>query len=213
MNWFLPLLLSALAGYVCGATPFGYLAGKLKGIDIREHGSGNIGATNVIRVCGKGIGLPVFALDVLKGWLPAWCAQHWFAAHGAEVEWITSAMIVAGAAAVMGHNFTFWLSGKGGKGIATSAGALLALAPWAVLVALVAWFIAVKLTRYVSLASLIAALCVPGTMAFMMMRTGRWNFIELGFGVVLCALAFVRHKANIQRLLAGTENRVGQKKS
>ena len=86
MNWLLPLLVAALGGYVCGATPFGYLAGKWKGIDIRQHGSGNIGATNVIRVCGKGIGIPVFLLDVLKGWLPAWLAQGWFAARPSGTE-------------------------------------------------------------------------------------------------------------------------------
>ncbi len=212
MIWLIPLLLAALAGYVCGATPFGYLAGKLKGIDIREHGSGNIGATNVVRVCGKGIGIPVFVLDMLKGWLPAWLAQQWFGSHGASVEWITTAGIVASAAAVMGHNYTFWLRGQGGKGIATSAGGILALAPWALLVGLVVWFVVMKVTRYVSVASMVAALCIPITMAIMMARAGQWNFILLGFGVVLCVLAIARHKVNIQRLRAGTENRVGQKK-
>jgi glycerol-3-phosphate acyltransferase PlsY len=212
MSWTLPFLLSALAGYVSGATPFGYFGGKLKGIDIREHGSKNIGATNVVRVCGKGIGIPVFILDVLKGWLPAWLVLGWFAGHGASTELSTIAAIVAGIAAVLGHNYTFWLKGRGGKGIATSTGALLAVAPVAVSVGLVVWYATLKLTKYVSVASMVAALAIPITMTVMMLRSGAWNFILLGFGVVLCVLAIVRHKANIERLMAGTENRVGQKK-
>ncbi|MBL9145593.1 MAG: glycerol-3-phosphate 1-O-acyltransferase PlsY [Verrucomicrobiaceae bacterium] len=212
MSWTLPFLLSALAGYVSGATPFGYFAGRLKGIDIREHGSKNIGATNVVRVCGKGIGIPVFILDVLKGWLPAWLVLTWFASHGAGVELSTIASIVTGIAAVLGHNYTFWLKGRGGKGIATSTGALLAVAPVAVGVGLVVWYLTLKLTQYVSVASMVAALAIPITMSVMMLRDGSWNFILLGFGVVLCMLAIVRHKTNIERLMAGTENRVGQKK-
>lgn len=212
MSWTLPFLLSALAGYVSGATPFGYFAGRLKGIDIREHGSKNIGATNVVRVCGKGIGIPVFILDVLKGWLPAWLVLKWFASHDASVELSTIASIVTGIAAVLGHNYTFWLKGRGGKGIATSTGALLAVAPVAVGVGLVVWYLTLKLTQYVSVASMVAALAIPITMSVMMLRDGSWNFILLAFGVVLCVLAIVRHKTNIERLMAGTENRVGQKK-
>jgi glycerol-3-phosphate acyltransferase PlsY len=210
MNWLLPSTLLTLAGYVCGATPFGYIAGKLlRGIDIREHGSRNIGATNVIRVCGKPIGIPVFILDVLKGWLPAWYAHHWAAQHGADETMITLLSILAGVAAVLGHNFTFWLKGQGGKGIATSTGALLGTAPAAVGIAIVVWLILVKATRYVSVASMGAGLAVPVAMAIMMARVGQWNGLSLGFGIVLAGLAILRHKANIQRLLAGTENRVG----
>jgi glycerol-3-phosphate acyltransferase PlsY len=212
MSWMLPFLLSALAGYVSGATPFGYFAGKLKGIDIREHGSKNIGATNVVRVCGKGIGIPVFILDVLKGWLPAWLVLRWFTSQGASIEMSTIASIVTGISAVLGHNYTFWLKGRGGKGIATSTGALLAVAPVAVGIGLVVWYVTLKLTQYVSVASMVAALAIPITMTVVMLRHGTWNFILLGFGVVLCVLAIVRHKANIERLMAGTENRVGQKK-
>lgn len=213
MNWLLPSSLLTLAGYVCGATPFGYIAAKLlRGIDIREHGSRNIGATNVIRVCGKAIGIPVFILDVFKGWLPAWYAQQWLGQHGADATTITLTSILAGVAAVMGHNFTFWLKGQGGKGIATSSGALLGTAPAAVGVALLAWLILLKATRYVSVASMGAGVAVPVAMAVMMARSGHWNGLLLGFGIVLAVLAIVRHKANIQRLIAGTENRVGAKK-
>ena len=208
----LPFSLLTLAGYFCGATPFGYLAGLLKGIDIRQHGSGNIGATNVIRTLGKGIGIPVFVLDVIKGWFPAWLAQHWMSDQGASLAWITSAGIAAGVAAVLGHNFTFWLKGKGGKGIATSAGALLGTAPVAAGIGLLTFAICLKICRYVSLSSLIAGAVIPIAMAVMMARSGQWNFILLGFGVALCVLAIVRHKANIQRLIEGTEPKVGQKK-
>ncbi len=212
MTWLLPSTLLTLAGYVCGATPFGYIAAKtLRGIDIREHGSRNIGATNVIRVCGKAIGVPVFILDVFKGWLPAWYAQHWLGEQGAGATTITLVGILAGVAAVLGHNFTFWLKGQGGKGIATSSGALLGTAPAAVAVALVVWLVLLKTTRYVSVASMGAGVAVPVAMAVLMARSGEWNGLLLGFGVVLATLAIVRHKANIQRLLAGTENRVGAK--
>ena len=212
MEWLLPFVLCCLAGYVCGATPFGYFAGRLRGVDIREHGSGNLGATNVIRVLGKGIGIPVFILDVIKGWLPAWLAGGWFAAHGASAELTTGAAIASGVAAVLGHNYTFWLAGKGGKGIATSCGALLGTAPLALGVGVLVWIITVKLTRYVSVASIAAAFAIPSAMAVIMARSGQWNAILLGFGIALGALAIWRHKANIQRLMAGTENKVGAKK-
>ncbi len=213
MEWLLPFVLWCLAGYVCGATPFGYFAGKLRGIDIREHGSGNIGATNVIRVMGKGIGIPVFILDVIKGWLPAWMAGRWFAGHGAGASLVTGVTIATGVAAVLGHNYTFWLKGKGGKGIATSCGVLLATAPVELGVAVVVWIVTAKLTKYVSVASIAAALTIPTMMIVLMAGSGRWDAIRLGFGVALCALAIWRHKANIQRLMAGTENKMGAKKA
>lgn len=213
MEWLLPFVLECLAGYVCGATPFGYFAGKLRGIDIRQHGSGNIGATNVIRVMGKGIGIPVFILDVIKGWLPAWLAARWFAGHGAGASLITGATIATGVAAVLGHNYTFWLKGKGGKGIATSCGVLLAAAPAELGVAVVVWIVTAKLTKYVSVASIAAALTIPTMMVVFMARSGQWDAIRLGFGVVLCALAVWRHKGNIQRLMTGTENKMGAKKA
>ena len=212
MEWLPPFVLCCLAGFVCGATPFGYFAGRLKGIDIREHGSGNIGATNVIRVLGKGIGIPVFILDVIKGWLPAWLAGLWFAAHGAGAELTTGAEIAAGVAAVLGHNYTFWLRGKGGKGVATSCGALLGTAPEALAVGVLGWIITVKTTRYVSVASIVAGLAIPAAMAVRMAITGLWNPILLGFGMALGLLAIWRHKTNIQRLMAGTENKTGAKK-
>ncbi|MBL9116524.1 MAG: glycerol-3-phosphate 1-O-acyltransferase PlsY [Verrucomicrobiaceae bacterium] len=207
----LALILGAAGGYVVGATPFGYLAGKLKGIDIREHGSKNIGATNVWRVMGRGFGLPVFLLDALKGWLPTWLALVWWTGQQASIELTTLGAMLTGFASVLGHNYTFWLSGRGGKGVATSAGVLLALAPLVIGIALVTWATLFFVTRYSSVASMGAAVAVPITMAVQMASSGAWNVILLGFGIVLCVLTIYRHKANIGRLMAGTELKVGRK--
>lgn len=206
------ILVSAVGGYLSGALPFGYWAGKLKGIDIRQHGSGNIGATNVFRVLGKGMGIPVFILDALKGWLPAWLAGLWLQQQGAALELVSAAAVVAGLAAVLGHMFTFWLGFKGGKGVATTAGVLLGIAPLAMLGGLAVWLLFFFTTRYVSLASMMAGVGVVATMAITMARSGRWDLVMLGFGVLIMLLVIVRHRSNITRLLAGTESKAGQKK-
>ena len=207
------IALCSLIGFLCGSVPFGYWAGKLRGIDIRQHGSGNIGATNVLRVCGKGIGIPVFILDMIKGLLPT-LAPHWLMT-GPEVhdEWISVAAVASGLAAILGHMFTPWLGFKGGKGVATAAGVLLGIAPVAMLVALTAWLLVFFTTKYVSLASIAAAVAVPSTMAALMWRGQRLDWVLLGFGILLAALVIVRHRGNIQRLLAGTENKAGMKKA
>lgn len=206
------ILVSAVGGYLSGSLPFGYWAGKLKGIDIRQHGSGNIGATNVFRVLGKGMGIPVFFLDALKGWLPAWLAGLWLQQQGAALELVSAAAVVAGLAAVLGHMFTFWLGFKGGKGVATTAGVLLGIAPLAMLGGLAVWLLFFFTTRYVSLASMMAGVGVVATMAITMARSGRWDLVMLGFGVLIMLLVIVRHRSNITRLLAGTESKAGQKK-
>lgn len=205
------ILLVAFA-YFCGALPFGYLAGKMRGIDIRQHGSGNIGATNVLRVLGKGIGIPVFALDMLKGLLPTLLAAYVMRRLGAGENVAALVSVFAAAASVLGHNYTFWLSFKGGKGIATSTGALLGLAPLALLIVLLVWIVVFYSTRYVALASIVAAMVLPIAMAGLMTWQGTWNHVLLGFGIVMGVLAVVRHRANIQRLLSGTENRFERKK-
>jgi glycerol-3-phosphate acyltransferase PlsY len=207
------ILLSALGGYVSGATPFGYLAGKLtRGIDIRQHGSGNIGATNAIRVLGKGIGIPVFILDFLKGWLPVWLAKEWLATMPGAESLVSTGAVVTGLAAVLGHMFTFWLSFKGGKGVATTGGVLLGIAPIAMLGGLAAFLAVFFTTRYVSLASMVAGVGVVVTMLIQMSRTGLWDSVLLGFGVLVMLLVIIRHKANIGRILAGTEPKAGKKK-
>ena len=194
-----PNVFSTLAAaYVVGATPFGYLAGKWKGMDIRDHGSGNIGATNVIRVLGKGIGIPVFLLDLLKGLLPVLAVRgmHW--GQGCE--------IAAALGAVLGHNFTFWLGYKGGKGVATSAGALFGLMWLPTLAVVVVWLVTFFTTRYVALASVAAAVVLPVATAW------QQGFGALfGFSLALSLLAIWRHRSNLQRLRAGTENRFVRK--
>ncbi|MBK8090424.1 MAG: glycerol-3-phosphate 1-O-acyltransferase PlsY [Verrucomicrobiaceae bacterium] len=207
------LVASAVCGYLCGSLPFGYWAGKLRGIDIRQHGSGNIGATNVIRVLGKPIGIPVFLLDMLKGWLPVTLARSWMSGVDASPQMLSTAAVIAGFCAVLGHMFTFWLQFKGGKGIATTAGVLLGISAAGFIGGWIAWLVVFFATKYVSLASIAAALAVPSSMALMMWREQRWDGVLLGFGIVVMILAIVKHRANIQRLLAGTENRAGAKKA
>ncbi len=212
MNPAVAILISAVVGYLSGAMPFGYWAGKLKGMDIRQHGSGNIGATNVIRVLGKGIGIPVFILDALKGWLPVWLAASFLAKQGAATEIVSAGAVVAGLSAVLGHMFTFWLGFKGGKGVATTAGVLLGIAPLAMLGGLLVWLLFFFTTRYVSLASMMAGVGVVATMVAVMVSEGRWDAVMLGFGVLIMVLVIVRHRANIGRILAGTEPKAGRKK-
>ncbi|MBL9178726.1 MAG: glycerol-3-phosphate 1-O-acyltransferase PlsY [Verrucomicrobiaceae bacterium] len=205
-------LASIACGYLCGSVPFGYLAGKLKGLDIRQHGSGNIGATNAIRVLGKGVGIPVFILDMVKGWLPVWLASVWITQAGASVEVVSLGKVLAGFAAVLGHMFTFWLGFKGGKGIATTGGVLFGISKAGMLGGWIGFLTFLFAFRYVSLGSLAAAVGVPAAMAIQMWREGKWDFVLLGFGLVVMVLAFVRHRSNIQRLIAGTESKAFVKK-
>lgn len=196
----IPEIVVLVASYVFGATPFGYLAGRLRGMDIRKHGSGNIGATNAFRVLGKPIGIAVFMLDFLKGLLPVLMASQVFPDA-------PMAPVLAGIGAILGHNFTFWLGFRGGKGIATSAGVLLALLPVAMLVGLGVWFILFFTTRYVAVASIAAAIAIPIVTA-----VRAWeNRPLLIFSIAIAILAIVRHRSNIQRLMAGTENRFTRK--
>lgn len=193
----------ALVAYVIGATPFGFLAGKIKGIDIREHGSGNIGATNVLRVLGKPVGITVLALDVLKGLVPVIIAKL---VSDSSIVHIATAM-----AAILAHNYTFWLGFKGGKGIATTSGAILPLMPWALIAAVIGWILVLKISRYVSLASIAAALIIPLTLAVENLITGTWEWNIFAFGMFVCLLAIWKHRSNIRRLASGEENRFVKK--
>lgn len=201
-------LATALGAYLLGSIPFGFLAAKAKGIDIRSAGSGNIGATNALRVLGKPAGVFVLVMDALKGFGAVWLCAEILASQHVAGSTIQTARIIAGIGAVLGHNYTCWLKFKGGKGIATTAGVYLALAPWAVLVGLIVFLLAVVITRYVSVGSIAAAIALPVTIWVMSP-----NNLLLGIvSTLLGALAIYKHKGNIQRLLAGTENRLGQKK-
>jgi len=193
----------ALVSYLFGSVPTGFLWGKARGIDIRTVGSGNIGATNVMRTLGKGPGITVLLIDAAKGFLPVFFAPR--LVHQLDPGLL---QIVCCVCVIAGHNWTCWLRFKGGKGIATSAGALLAFLPWALLGALGVWVIVFAVSRYVSLASICAAVAMPvGTELIYKDPALFW------FTAVLGAVAIYKHKANIRRLLAGTENRIGRKKT
>ena len=196
----MPLYLIALGAFVLGSIPTGYLVARAKGVDIRQHGSGNIGATNVFRTLGKPLGVLVFFADALKGFGAVWLASRF----GDASAWTG---IVAAVAAIAGHNYTPWLGFKGGKGIATSAGVLLALMPWAVLAIAVVWVVVFKVSRYVSLASISAAAALPVAVGALWYAGCGGNGPLLGFAVVISALAIWRHRSNIERLRAGTESR------
>lgn len=192
-----------LAAYVAGATPFGFLAGKMRGVDLRQHGSGNIGATNALRILGKPVGISVLVLDVLKGLLPVLLAT--------ETSELSAIHVATALAAILGHNYTFWLGFKGGKGIATTAGAILPIMPWALLVAIATWVIALLATRYVSVASIAAAVVIPATLVAQSFLTSAWNPVVMGFALFASALAVWKHRSNIARLRRGEENRFGRK--
>ena len=204
-------ILTVLIAYLLGSVPTGFLVAKTRGVDIRSLGSGNIGATNVFRVLGKSAGAFVFLADAAKGYLAVlviakvFCALFDPAAGPTARDWFD---ICGGAAAILGHNFSCWLRFKGGKGIATSAGVLVALVTVPLLIILGVWIIVFALTRYVSLASVSAAFALP----FAAWAVGKDSTLIL-VTAALAALAIYRHKANLRRLINGTENRITLKKS
>lgn len=198
-----------VVSYFLGSLPAGYLAGKARGIDVRSSGSGNIGATNAFRVLGKKAGAMVLIIDIAKGfiavrWVPL-LALVLFPGVKPQQDCLA---LAAGAAAVLGHNYTCWLRFKGGKGIATSAGVIVAWATWPCLVALGLWALVFLITRFVSLASIAAAVALPFAAWIFHKSTTTILVIAL-----LSVLAIYKHKANIQRLIAGTESRVGARKN
>ena len=191
-----------IIAYLFGAVPFGLLVARSRGINIREQGSGNIGATNVFRCVGKGWGIFTLVLDALKGFIPAF----FFAKlAGLESEW----GVLFGLAAIIGHTFPVYLKFKGGKGVATSAGMLLGVAPAAVGVGLVFWIICMALSRYVSLSSIVAAIAVA---VAVWLDPGQDSLIVKIALTILALLVIWLHRANVGRLLNGTENRFGKKK-
>ncbi len=195
-----PVFLVLLA-YVLGATPTSFWVGKaFFGVDLREKGSGNLGATNVYRILGWKAALPVALFDVFKGWLPVWLFPQ---IHGA-VPW--SWTLAYAGAAIVGHVFSFWVRFKGGKGMAASTGAFLALSPWAVVVGLGVWLSVVFTTRIVSLGSMLAALALPLATYFLPHQGGN---LLVGFTTALAAFVIWAHRSNVRRLLRGEENRFG----
>lgn len=205
-------IIAFAGGYLIGSIPFGVLAGWCRGIDIRQVGSGNIGATNVGRHLGRPWGFAVFALDFLKGFGPAYgapfAAAAWSGGTAGGEEWIR---IGAAVGSVFGHVFPVYLGFKGGKGVATGAGACLALAPLATLVGVGVWGVLLALTRYMSLASIAGAIALP--IAHPLRPGAQWpgdGPVE-GMLVLLALLVVVRHGGNLARLFRGTEPKVGSK--
>lgn len=199
-------LILAVAAYLVGSIPTGFLVAKAKGIDIRAAGSGNIGATNAFRVLGKGPGSFVLLFDAFKGWSAVMLLVPLIAGWNL-CEDCESVRLLAGLAAVIGHNYTCWLKFKGGKGIATSAGVLLAWMPPVLLTILAVWIVTFYASKYVSLASIAAATALP-------ISALAWGYSWTLFGVSMClaVLAIYKHRPNIQRLMAGTESRFSSKK-
>lgn len=194
----IPILLS----YLVGAIPFGYIIGRLwKGIDIREYGSGNIGFTNVLRAIGTVPGFIVMLLDIGKG-----VAAVVGIARLGEAN-LTILPVLCGIASIIGHNWTIYLNFKGGKGIDTTIGVFIALEPIATVISLIVWVIAVAITRYVSLGSLLFVICLPlATLAIKQDITA-----VLVAAILAMLFAIYKHRSNIVRLLNGTERKIGQK--
>ena len=195
------ILLWTLGAYLLGSIPTSYLVGRLRGIDLREHGSGNLGGTNAYRVMGPAAGVPVVLVDVSKGFIPTYFFPGWDGVASADLA------LLYGVAAIAGHVWSVFVGFRGGKGVATGAGVLVALAPTSALVSLLVWIGVVSITRYVSVASLAAASLVPLT---------AWLTDESASTVLFCAAvaAFVwwTHRDNLRRLARGQENRFGRRK-
>ncbi len=225
--WLCPLL-----AFLLGSIPFGLIIAKAKGINIRDHGSGNIGATNVLRVIGKKYGITCLFLDALKGLIPTVIAISLIrfegihnpmtltglAPYAQDFPMLTAQIfqVITGLCAILGHNYSPWVGFKGGKGIATSAGVLIALMPAAIVILAVVWAVAFLVSRYVSLASIIAAAALPlvtlwGSWFHGKIQNGTWNKPLFIFSLIIAVLAIWKHRTNIQRLLAGTEHRFTRK--
>jgi glycerol-3-phosphate acyltransferase PlsY len=198
------LVALCIAAYLVGSIPTAYLMGRvIKGIDIRKHGSGNVGATNVMRVLGTWAGIATLAIDLLKGYLVVGFLAPLACPGSAQLPvW----RIIACVAVVSGHNWMIFLRFAGGKGVATTAGAFLAMMPWVAVSAFGIFAVVVALTRYVSLGSILAGISIP---IFV------WAYHEpaayLWFSVFLTVALILKHRANISRLIAGTEKKIGSR--
>ncbi|MDQ3314204.1 MAG: glycerol-3-phosphate 1-O-acyltransferase PlsY [Verrucomicrobiota bacterium] len=196
-----------LLSYVIGSFPTGYIVGKIAGMDVREQGSGNIGATNVLRLLGKGWGYSVFFTDAFKGFLAVRLALMLVARAPGTIQYADFFAILAAAACVVGHSFPLWLWFRGGKGVATSAGSILGVMPLAAITIFLVWVVVFLITRYASLASIIAALALPPAVAVLMHLQRTQGVVLLYFSAAMTALVVWRHRSNIARLLNGTEQR------
>lgn len=191
-----------ILSYLLGAIPSGYIAGRLvRGVDLREHGSGNLGATNAFRVLGPRVAVPVMLFDLAKGFVPTLLFPN--LAGVPRLEWA----LAFGAAAIVGHVFSIFVSFRGGKGVATAAGVFLGIAPQAVLVGFLVWLLVLRLGRMVSLASVSAAVAMSLVLAI---TDDRPAVLALGIGVA--AFIIFAHRANIGRIVRGEEYRFGNRR-
>jgi glycerol-3-phosphate acyltransferase PlsY len=192
-----PAIIAALLGYLSGSVPFGLILTRMAGLgDVRSIGSGNIGATNVLRTGNKGLAAATLLLDALKGTVPAALGYHFLGVEGG---------VIAGFAAFLGHIFPVWLGFKGGKGVATYIGVLFGL-DWRMgLLLLIVWIATAVITRYSSLSALVATVAIPVVEFFV----GDIKIAALA--VLMSVIVWIKHSANISRLLAGNESRIGSK--
>lgn len=210
------LAAAPLAAYVVGSIPFGMMIAKAHGVDLRKAGSGNVGATNVGRVIGRKWGYACFLLDLAKGFLPAFIAVMVVRPDAGQspTPLEQAVWLGAGLGAILGHVFSFWLGFRGGKGVATALGVLLGVWPYftvAGLCTFAVWIAVTLISRYVSLGSIVAAVAFLPLFAVFNWPIGRYWPLVI-FGAAMAALIVVRHRGNIGRLIAGTENKIGQKK-
>ncbi|MGB1130541.1 MAG: glycerol-3-phosphate 1-O-acyltransferase PlsY [Haloferula sp.] len=231
------LWLCPIIAFLLGSIPFGLIIARMKGIDIRAHGSGNIGATNVLRVVGKQYGITCLILDLFKGYIPVVIAINLIQIEGkaivphlefldccalqlsAEQQFTGQlAQVITALCAVLGHNYSPWVGFKGGKGIATSGGVLLGLMPFAVLILIILWLLIFFTTRYVSVASVGVAAALPllthlgarfhkNADGISLWEAGTWNKPLFFFTAVIGLLAIWKHRSNLKRLREGTEHR------
>lgn len=195
---FIEIFIFILISYFIGSIPFGLIISKLKFIDIRSEGSGNIGATNVFRVMGPKMGILTLLLDILKGLIPSYLFPIFISTFP-----LFNIGVVFGIFAVLGHTFSIFLVFKGGKGVATSAGMLIGIAPFAVLIAILSWILCLILTRYVSLASIIASITIS---VVVWIKSPSELFVNVLILLVSILIIWM-HRSNITRLINGTENR------
>ncbi len=208
--WFAAAL-SLLIGYLFGSFPSGYLIGRFAGVDVRKVGSGNIGATNILRVLGKRYGYTVFFLDAFKGFAAVRLVHFLVGRIPATREIAIYFATTAAVACIVGHAFPAWLRFKGGKGVATSAGAIFGLTPIAAFVVLIVWIVAFEVSRYVSVASIAAAIALPITVAALIFTGVMQGTFLFYVTFALTVLVVWRHRSNFARLRAGTEQRFSRK--
>ncbi|MEO1860574.1 MAG: glycerol-3-phosphate 1-O-acyltransferase PlsY [Verrucomicrobiales bacterium] len=217
---YLTCAIAVLAAYIAGSLPFGFWISKCLGVDIRNQGSGNIGATNVLRTLGRKVGITVLILDISKGFLPVLIGSRIIFKQLPDSmrnreDIVGTIYVLLAIGTILGHNYTFWLGFKGGKGIATSAGAIMSFLPEVLMGSTLVWILIFFLSRYVAIASIAAAFSIPILIASLDHNylfpdlNSSWPVIS--FGIIAAIMAVWRHRSNIQRLIKGEEDRFERK--